>query len=124
MYDDYLYDQMRRQCERERMDMNKRHAKIAVLGQSILIKGMEELLAKVQTGKQDLTPSDLTRLMHVSTEIERIARGEAADELTGPQGESVIKIQVHYGDDKPGLRPKPREQDGSGVSVRPLYLQP
>ncbi|MGA2075968.1 MAG: hypothetical protein ABSH52_20975 [Terriglobia bacterium] len=122
-YDDYMYDQMRLQCERERLDMHKRHAKIAVLGQGILIKGMEELLAKVQTGKQDLTPSDLARLMHVSTELERFARGDAVDELTGPEGSPVVKIHVVYGDDKPKLLPNPKEQRDGEDMIRPLYLQ-
>jgi len=53
-YDDYLEYQLRAEQEKERREMSKRHAKIAMLGQSILVKGMEELLAKVQNGEHNL----------------------------------------------------------------------
>lgn len=90
-YDDYLERQARLQQERERREMYKRHAKIAMLGQNILVKGMEELLAKVQNGEHNLAPSELARLMDVSVKVERLARGESTDihEAVGPGGGPV-----------------------------------
>jgi hypothetical protein len=46
-YDDYEERQLRLQHEKERRDMHKRHARIAVLGQNIAVKAMEVLLGKV-----------------------------------------------------------------------------
>ena len=90
-YDDYLEHQARLQQEKERKEMYKRHAKIAMLGQNILVKGMEELLAKVQNGEHNLAPSELARLMDVSVKVERLARGESTDihEAVGPGGGPV-----------------------------------
>jgi hypothetical protein len=90
-YDDYLEYQLRTQQEKERREMSKRHAKIAMLGQNILVKGMEELLAKVQSGKHNLAPAELARLMDVSVKVERLARGESTDihEAVGPGGGPV-----------------------------------
>jgi hypothetical protein len=96
LYDDYNERQLRVQQEKERREMHKRHAKIAMLGQNILIKGMEELLAKVQNGQQNLAPTELARLMDVSVKIERLARGESTDiqESVGPGGGPVqLSIQ-------------------------------
>ena len=90
-YDDYLEYQLRAQQEKERREMSKRHAKIAMLGQNILVKGMEELLAKVQSGEHNLAPAELARLMDVSVKVERLARGESTDihEAVGPGGGPV-----------------------------------
>jgi hypothetical protein len=90
-YDDYLEYQIRAQQEKERREMSKRHAKIAMLGQNILVKGMEELLAKVQSGQHNLAPAELARLMDVSVKVERLARGESTDihEAVGPGGGPV-----------------------------------
>src|SRR5712692_10801305 len=90
-YDDYLELQVRLQQEKERREMYKRHAKIAMLGQNILVKGMEELLARVQNGEHNLAPSELARLMEVSVKVERLARGESTDihEAVGPGGGPV-----------------------------------
>ena len=90
-YDDYLEYQLRAQQEKERREMSKRHAKIAMLGQNILVKGMEELLAKVQNGEHNLAPAELARLMDVSVKVERLARGESTDihEAVGPGGGPV-----------------------------------
>ena len=90
-YDDYLEYQLRVLQEKERREMSKRHAKIAMLGQSILVKGMEELLAKVQNGEHNLAPAELARLMDVSVKVERLARGEstAIHEAVGPGGGPV-----------------------------------
>jgi hypothetical protein len=90
-YDDYLEYQLRAQQEKERREMSKRHAKIAMLGQNILVKGMEELLSKVQSGQHNLAPSELARLMDVSVKVERLARGESTDihEAVGPGGGPV-----------------------------------
>jgi hypothetical protein len=90
-YDEHLEYQLRTQQEKERREMSKRHARIAMLGQNILVKGMEELLAKVQSGQHNLVPSELARLMDVSVKVERLARGESTDihEAVGPGGGPV-----------------------------------
>src|SRR5215470_8443919 len=43
-YDDHLERQARLEQEKERREMMKRHAKIAVLGENVVVKGMEKLL--------------------------------------------------------------------------------
>jgi hypothetical protein len=90
-YDDYLEYQHRLQQEKKRREMNERHAKIGILGQNVAVKGIENLLAKVQTGQQDLGPSELARLVDVSVKVERVARGESTDihEAVGPGGGPV-----------------------------------
>ena len=87
-YDDYAERQLRVQQEKDRLEMHKRHAKIAVLGQNIAVKAMEALLGKVQSGKQAVAPADVTRLVDVSVKVERLARGEPTDshEVMGPGG--------------------------------------
>ena len=94
-YDDYLEHQRRLQQEKERREMNDRHAKIAILGQNVAVKGIENLLAKVQTGQQDLGPSELARLVDVSVKVERLARGESTDihESVGPGG-GPVKLSI------------------------------
>jgi hypothetical protein len=111
-YDDYTERQLRLQQEKERLEMHKRHAKIAVLGQNIAVKGLENLLGKVQSGEHDVTPADLTRLLDTSVKVERLARGEATEshEVSGPSRgpvklslkESLAKIRQFY-----GLAPEP-----------------
>ena len=87
-YDDYLEHQDRLQQEKERREMRKRHANIALLGQNIAVKAMEVLLTKVQSGEQGVAPADVTRLVDISVKVERLARGEPTDshELSGPSG--------------------------------------
>jgi chromatin segregation and condensation protein Rec8/ScpA/Scc1 (kleisin family) len=87
-YDDYLEYQDRLQQEKERRDMRKRHAKIALLGENIVVKGLENLLGKVQSGDQAVAPADLTRLLDTSVKVERLARGESTEnhEVSGPGG--------------------------------------
>ena len=53
-YDDHLQRQDRLRQEKERRDMLTRHGKIAVLGQNLVVKGIEKLLADVEQGKRDL----------------------------------------------------------------------
>jgi hypothetical protein len=87
-YDDYLEHQRRVQQEKERRAMHDRHAKIGVLGQNIAVKGLENLLGKVQKGGQAVAPADLTRLLDTSVKVERLARGESTEyhEVSGPGG--------------------------------------
>ena len=121
-YDDYLEYQLRAQQEKERREMSKRHAKIAMLGQSILVKGMEELLAKVQNGEHNLAPAELARLMDVSVKVERLARGESTDihEAVGPGGGPVRleqQITIRNIERKPGRQSKSRW--GLTIEVQP-----
>jgi len=52
LYDDHLLLQDRLRQEKERKDMLSRHAKIAVLGQNLVVKGIEKLVADVEQGKR------------------------------------------------------------------------
>jgi phage FluMu gp28-like protein len=93
-YDDYLEYQDRLQQEKERREMHKRHAKIAVLGQNIVVREMESLLAKAQKDGR-MTASDVARLMDVTVKVERLARGEPTDshEVSGP-GRGPVKLDL------------------------------
>jgi len=98
-YDDYQERMLRLQQEKERRDMHKRHAQIALLGQNIAVKGLENLLGKVQTGDQQVAPGDLTRLLDTSVKVERLARGEPTDshavEVGGSQENPVaVNLKV------------------------------
>jgi hypothetical protein len=86
-YDDCLERQRRQQQEKDRRIMHERHAKIALLGQNIAVKGLENLLGKVQNGEQ-VAPGDLSRLLDTSVKVERLARGESTEnhEVSGPGG--------------------------------------
>jgi hypothetical protein len=90
-YDDYLEHQERFQQEKERREMRKRHAKMAVLAQNIAVEGLKNLLAKVQGGEQGVAPADLTRLLEAGVKVERLSRGESSDrhEVSGPGGGPV-----------------------------------
>ena len=78
-YDDYLEYQRRLQQQKECQAMRDRHARIGILGQNIAVKGLENLLGKVQTGEQAVAPADLTRLLDTSVKVERLARGESTE---------------------------------------------
>ncbi len=106
-YDDYTERELRVMQEKDRREMHKRHARIGMLGQSVLIKGLEELLTRVQAGQEKLAPAELARLMDVSVKVERLARGEPTDnhEVSGPERgpvklsleETLRKISECYG---------------------------
>ena len=106
-YDDYLEAEERVRQEKERRDMRKRHAQIALLGQNIAVKALESLLQKVQAGTGEVAPGDVTRLLDTSVKVERLARGESTEthELTGPGGgpvrlgiaETLERIDEIYG---------------------------
>jgi hypothetical protein len=94
-YDDHLQYQDRLRQEKERKDMLTRHGKIAVLGQNLVVKGIEKLLADVEQGKRDLSASDASRLLDVAVKIERLSRGEPTEisELGGSD-EHPIKVNL------------------------------
>jgi len=102
-YDDYQERMLRLQQEKERREMHKRHAQIALLGQNIAVKGLENLLGKVQTGDQQVAPGDLTRLLDTSVKVERLARGEPTDshtvEVSGSQ-ENPVTVNLKGLSDK------------------------
>jgi hypothetical protein len=90
-----LQRQDRLRQEKERKDMLTRHGKIAVLGQNLVVKGIEKLLDDVKQGKRDLSASDASRLLDVAVKIERLSRGEPTEisELGGSD-EHPIKINI------------------------------
>jgi hypothetical protein len=94
-YDDHLQRQDRLRQEKERKDMLTRHGKIAVLGQNLVVKGIEKLLADVEQGKRDLSASDASRLLDVAVKIERLSRGEPTEisELGGSD-EHPVRVNI------------------------------
>jgi hypothetical protein len=94
-YDDYLEQQDRLQQEKERREMRKRHAKIAVLGQNIAVKGLEKLLARVQEDEKAVAPADLTRLFDTSVKVERLSRGEPT-EIEKSEHTGSLDIEAKY----------------------------
>jgi len=106
-YDDHLERERRIQQEKERLAMHARHAKVALLGMNVAVKGLENLLTKVQSGDGSVAPGDLTRLLDTAVRVERLARGEASDshEVSGPGGgpirlgleETLKRIDEVYG---------------------------
>jgi hypothetical protein len=107
--------------------MHERHARVALLGMNVAVKGLESLLTKVQTGEGTVAPGDLTRLLDTSVKVERLARGESTEshELSGPGGgpvrldlaETLKRIDEVYGlktEDGTGKTRGPG--DGSGAS--------
>ena len=94
-YDDNLLRQDQLRQEKERKDMVTRHAKIAVLSQNLVVKGIEKLVADVEQGKRDLTASDASRLLDVAVRIERLSRGEPTEisELGGSD-EHPVRVNI------------------------------
>jgi hypothetical protein len=94
-YDDHLQYQDRLRQEKDRKDMLTRHGKIAVLGQNLVVKGIEKLLADVEQGKRDLSASDASRLLDVAVKIERLSRGEPTEisELGGSD-EHPVRVRI------------------------------
>jgi len=100
-YDDHAERQLRLQQEKERLEMHKRHAKIALLGQNIAVKALENLLSKVQEGQNAVAPGDITRLLDTSVKVERLARGESTDiqESVG-RGGGPVQLSIQNVADK------------------------
>jgi len=94
-YDDHLQYQDRLRQEKDRKDMLTPHGKIAVLGQNLVVKGIEKLLADVEQGKRDLSASDASRLLDVAVKIERLSRGEPTEisELGGSD-EHPVRVRI------------------------------
>jgi hypothetical protein len=68
--------------------MHERHARVALLGMNVAVKGLEKLLNIVQSGKGTVAPGDLARLLATTVKVERLARGESSEchEISGPNG--------------------------------------
>jgi hypothetical protein len=94
-YDDYLQHEDRLRQEKERREMVSRHAKIAVLGQNLVVKGIENLLGLIEQGKKELSASDASRLLDVVVKVERLSRGEPTEisELGG-SAERPLKLSI------------------------------
>src|SRR5438132_2063643 len=94
-YDDHLLHQDRLRQEKERREMVSRHARIAVLSQNLVVKGIEKLVAEVEQGRHDLSASDASRLLDVAVKIERLSRGEPTEisELGGSD-EHPIRVNL------------------------------
>ena len=93
LYDDYTERLLRLEQEKERRQMAKRHASIAVLGQTLVVSSLQRILDEMQLdpGKK-LSASDLSRLLDVSVRVERMSRGEASEitEVGGSPGRPLL----------------------------------
>jgi hypothetical protein len=83
-YGDYLDAELRRKNEKARLEMADRHAKMAVLGQGIVVEAFRRIKP------EDLTPSQAVQWFDTLVKIERLSRGEPTDiqkaEHSGPGG--------------------------------------
>ena len=100
-YDDEMDRQLRAKKEKAREEMAERHAKVALLGMNVAVKGLENLLTKVQTGEGTVAAGDLVRLMDTSVKIERLARNQPTDirESIGSGG-GPLRVRVEKDDDQ------------------------
>ena len=73
----------------------KRHAKLAVLSQNVVVKGIEKLLGEIEQGNRSPTASDLGRLLDVAVRVERLSRGEPTEisELGG-SNERPVRVSI------------------------------
>lgn len=91
LYDDHLERERRKAMEKERLDMDIRHARIGMLGLNKAVEKLREMDAN------SLTASDVVRLMDISARIERLARGastEHADHRILLQGQLQIARDI------------------------------
>jgi hypothetical protein len=93
----WQFDLMREQEEREqqardRMAMRKRHLQVSMLMQSIAVRGLEELRAKVACGTPlGLSPDECKNMMAEGTKLERLTLGTDRER-------THTKIIVNLGD--------------------------
>jgi hypothetical protein len=94
-YDDELQRQDRLRQEKERRDMVSRHAKIAVLSQNLVVKGIEKMLGQIEQGEKELSASAASRLLDVAVKVERLSRGEPTEisELGGSD-EHPVRVNI------------------------------
>ena len=79
-YDAYLDRQARRAREKDRSIMLERHARLAMLGQSLVVDTLRKLLEEAQQDPtKKLSASDVSRLLEVSVKVERMSRGEPSE---------------------------------------------
>jgi hypothetical protein len=83
-YEDEMDRQLRARSEKARKEMAERHAKMAVLGQGIVVEAFRRIKP------EDLTPSQAVQWFDTLVKIERLSRGEPTDiqkaEHSGPGG--------------------------------------
>jgi hypothetical protein len=87
-YDDYLELQDRLQQQKQRREMNERHAKVGQFSQTVALRRLEKLVRDIEDGKSTMSGADAARLLQIGVQIERIARGAPTDvqENVGPDG--------------------------------------
>jgi len=85
-YDAYQEQLLRLEQEKERRQMAKRHASIAVLGQNLVVSSLQRTVEELtQNPEKKLSIRDVTHLLDIAVKVERLARGEPTEisELEG-----------------------------------------
>lgn len=86
LYDDHTERLLRLEQEKERRQMAKRHASIAVLGQNLVVSSLQRTVEELtQNPEKKLSIRDVTHLLDIAVKVERLARGEPTEisELEG-----------------------------------------
>jgi hypothetical protein len=78
-YEDRLEYQGRLQQEKQRREMNERHAKVGQFSQNVALRRLEKLVRDIEEGKSTMSAADTARLLDIGVKIERLARGEPTD---------------------------------------------
>jgi hypothetical protein len=79
-YDDYTERLLRFENERDRRNMLRRHANVAVLGQSVAITALQRILNEMnEDPTRKLTPRDAGFLLDIGVRVERLSRGEPSE---------------------------------------------
>ena len=87
--------------EKARLEMAERQAREGMTLQSIAMAGVQKLVDEKGQVKADLTPTEIARLLETGVKIERLARGEATEQVD----------QNHSGEVKVVRLPSPTEDD-------------
>lgn len=79
-YDAYLDRQARFTREKDRLAMLDRHARLAMLGQSLALDTLRKRLQEAQEDPtKTLSMADVTRLLDISVRVERLSRGQPTE---------------------------------------------
>ncbi len=100
-YDLYIQRLKRAAYEKARIEMAERHAKEGTTLQSIAMGGIKDLVDERGQVKANLTPTEIVRLLEAGVRIERLARGEATENVDEKiSGEvKVVRLPAPIEDD-------------------------
>ena len=88
-YDDEIDRQVRAKNEKTRKEMAERHAKMAVLGQGIVLEAFRQIKP------EDLTPGQAVQWFDTLVKIERLSRGQPTEIQQSEHG-GTLSIEARY----------------------------